>query len=365
MNSDSTNRRLILHVGFHKTGTTAIQESLYSARKDLLSLGLVYPNMGKKAHHPLARALIEVQKEKNDFSKALKLHPLKKLIKQVKNTEAGTLVLSSEFFSQLQRNAIEFMHEQFSGWKVDIVFTLRSLMKILPSAYQQYLKSGLSLHYEEWLEQIFYTEFSSKITPTFWKRHNHQAVIRRWCDVFTEGNVSIIIANENRKNLLYQAFSEIMKIDEGTLQEQPIGSNRSLDLGEIALLVEINKICAEKFSKEFYLSRVRNGMIRYLTDQIVPDSKSSKLLTPEWALAKANILSIETKNMISESRIKVYGNLADLSDEQNLVGTSVYPKTVSIKKASRIISYAYESSTTQCNSVDKKQKFTIGRMLHD
>jgi hypothetical protein len=50
-------KELILHVGFHKSGTSAQQESHANQRDDLHKAGVLYPSIGKKAHHRVAWGL--------------------------------------------------------------------------------------------------------------------------------------------------------------------------------------------------------------------------------------------------------------------------------------------------------------------
>ena len=52
-------KKVYLHVGFHKTGTTAIQESLYSHSDQLRNLGISYATKKGKANHREAWALSE------------------------------------------------------------------------------------------------------------------------------------------------------------------------------------------------------------------------------------------------------------------------------------------------------------------
>ncbi len=51
-------KRVVAHVGFHKTGTTSLQESFSAQRKELKAQGVIYPDLGQKAHHRAAWALI-------------------------------------------------------------------------------------------------------------------------------------------------------------------------------------------------------------------------------------------------------------------------------------------------------------------
>ena len=51
-------KRVVAHVGFHKTGTTALQESFAETREELKALGVTYPDFGQKAHHRAAWSLV-------------------------------------------------------------------------------------------------------------------------------------------------------------------------------------------------------------------------------------------------------------------------------------------------------------------
>ncbi|MEI2785635.1 MAG: hypothetical protein V9E82_08045, partial [Candidatus Nanopelagicales bacterium] len=52
-----------------------------------------------------------------------------------------------------------------SSWvvhgEISVVITLRAIGSILPSAWQQQVKSGMTMRYEQWLEKILADEASS------------------------------------------------------------------------------------------------------------------------------------------------------------------------------------------------------------
>ena len=62
-------------------------------------------------------------------------------------------VISSEFFSEIQLADIEKIKSSFPKHEVHIVFTIRALDALFPSNFQQALKGGSDLSYEDWLER--------------------------------------------------------------------------------------------------------------------------------------------------------------------------------------------------------------------
>ena len=90
---------LLLHIGVHKTGTTAIQAALADARTDLAANGVRYP--GKlQAHHRAALAVLGRPWGWNARGGAvLDTEHFDKLAKRA-NAYSGRVVISSEFFCE-------------------------------------------------------------------------------------------------------------------------------------------------------------------------------------------------------------------------------------------------------------------------
>ena len=170
---------VLLHIGVHKTGTTAIQAALADAREDLAAHGIRYP--GKlQAQHRAALALLGRPWGWNSRGGAvMDRRHFDTLVRRTANHD-GRVVISSEFFCEAPPDkAIETVEALGGSDKVTVVVTLRNLGALLPSSWQQYLKYGLTTPYEKWLEDVFVEPGSSKISPTFWRRHDHGAEIGR------------------------------------------------------------------------------------------------------------------------------------------------------------------------------------------
>ena len=205
-------KRVVAHVGFHKTGTTALQESFAETREELKALGVSYPDFGQKAHHRAAWSLVgRTWGWKNRGGAQFPIAEWEKVIKSVKKNR-GTTLISSEFFCELDEEKINKFKADIKVDDVTIVFTLRPLVKLLSSSYQQYLKYGLTPTYEEWLHSVLDTPGVSKLTPTFWKRHEHGRVISQWAKVFGPENVVVVVADETQPTAIFDALNSILGI---------------------------------------------------------------------------------------------------------------------------------------------------------
>lgn len=97
---DLKNKRVIIHLGPPKTGTSAIQFWLSSHVEKLADQGVFYPD------HRHDRNNISSGNVRNIFHHGRKVKPeinrnaLKTLMKQFEASGCSTLLLSSEFFAQ-------------------------------------------------------------------------------------------------------------------------------------------------------------------------------------------------------------------------------------------------------------------------
>lgn len=331
-------KRVIAHVGFHKTGTTALQES-FSKNFDVLKThGIIYPDLGKKAHHKAAWALAgRLWGWKNRGGEQTPISEWKKLVKSVKRNR-GTTLISSEFFCELDEEKINKFKSDIKVDDVTIVFTLRPLVKLLSSSYQQYLKYGLTPTYEEWLHSVLDEPGVSKLTPTFWKRHEHGRVVSQWAKVFGPENVVVVVVDEAQPTAIFEAFNSILGIPSGTLaQIEGIASNRSLTYEEICLLLEVNKNFPKKRDWSEYEIYIREGAIKYLTDKVKVSNDDEKLLTPEWAFEKARAIGVASIRELEASGVKVIGSLDNFPSAQIPIGNNSEITHVSLKTAAQAL----------------------------
>jgi len=324
-------RRFVIHAGFHKSGTTALQESFDAQSDELKTHGVVYPNIGRKAHHRIAWALADkTWGWGNRGGEKTPKRKWKELAKQVNSSDAETVLISSEFFSELNGDAIRTIFSEIKNRQVQVVFTVRPLVKLLGSSYQQYLKYGIKADYTTWLHSVLDNPGESKINPTFWRRHFHGQVVARWVDVLGAKNVTVIVVDESKPEFLFDCINEYLELPKGLLRAQETGSNRSLTMEEIALLIELNKRIPKEREWNEYEVFIRDGYIRRLTDHVKPSKDSGKLPTPKWAIDKGNEVGTRNKGELIATGAKIIGDVDSLDTAKVLEGEPTYPTDISI-----------------------------------
>lgn len=150
-----TQRKCILHIGTHKTGTTSIQAVLSSHRHQLARRGYLYPVTGIPAstfgHHNVAWQIA------GDPRFGVETGTLEDLLAEIKGS-AQHVVLSSEDFEGAATRPDVFaafvrMLQQ-RGLDVSLVVYLREQPGYAVSLYLELLKHGLAATFDEFLEEI-------------------------------------------------------------------------------------------------------------------------------------------------------------------------------------------------------------------
>ncbi|ASJ71624.1 hypothetical protein [Granulosicoccus antarcticus] len=135
-------RKLILHAGRHKTGTTTLQKFLYKNPEILEKYGYQYPRyaINGDAHHELGAALNKHGKSVSDVqSKNCLVNHSRGLNQEIDKNPELTPVLSSE---SLQQCDPETVKKFFCNFDIEVVLYIREETGYLLSAYAQRVQAS-------------------------------------------------------------------------------------------------------------------------------------------------------------------------------------------------------------------------------
>ena len=336
-------KRVVIHAGFHKSGTTALQSSFAQNKETLDAHDIVYPAAARHAHHRAVWGLTgRVWGWRDNGGKAISGSEWDGLVRRIKRSNQ-TVLISSEFFTEAKHEHLERICKDLHGTPIEIVFTSRPFSKILASSYQQYLKYGVRLRYDAWLDEMFHRHQSSKVTPTFWPRSQVDEVVSRWVDVFGNENVTVILADESSPRFIFDEFERILGLTQGSLRLPNVGLNRSMTLEETHLLFLINGIYDRSKGWDEYRSMIREGYVRFLADHTSPGEGAKRLPTPQWAVDESLALTKRHLEAITRMGVEVRG------DRERYLGASVptgeyeAPEGIDIELAARFLaSYRFD-----------------------
>ncbi len=142
-------KTLYLHVGTHKTGTTATQALLATRSEAFAQAGLFVPRTGRigevSGHHNIAWELNADARYRPEFG------TLAELCEELKASPHPAAIISSEDFEYFycDPQALRALKAAFEGcgYQVEVLVFLREQGEMIGSLYQELLKHGLDMHY--------------------------------------------------------------------------------------------------------------------------------------------------------------------------------------------------------------------------
>ncbi|MGZ5416546.1 MAG: hypothetical protein ACXWDI_05170 [Nocardioides sp.] len=326
----------LLHIGPHKTGTTTLQAAFHQSRDALEAQGVHYA--GRRAHSMVAAMAVSVDKSLPTLS-APPIERWEELRDEINASTASQVVVSSEFYADASPKRVAAIIDELGRDRVHVVVTLRALHRILPSQWQQYMQNRMIISYEDWLEEMLVKTDNPHMTPSFWRRHRHDQLIRRWAEEVGPDRLTVVVVDERDKTMLTSAFERLMSVEPGTLQSKET-ANRSLTFTEVETLREFNKHWRERgWSEADYTRLVRFGAARHLQERR-PGPDEERLLTPPWAVERALDLQREMVAEIGQLGVRVIGDLESLADPTLVkdVGVNAPVTAVSGNVAARLAS---------------------------
>jgi hypothetical protein len=322
--------KLFLHVGFHKTGTTALQDMLNRNRKELLEQGFLYPKTRKfRAQHEFAWSAGQRGWGWKQFGGSQAgPGPARRMYRLLRGAKQDVIV-SSEFLSELKPEQIKRLLSSLRNRELRIIFTVRPVAKILPSAYQQEVKNGSKLTYDKWLKRVLKPEKENRNKTRFWARHSHHIEIAKWAEVVGKERVTVIISNESKPEFLTESFFNFIGADTSNFREAKKGVvNRSMHVAEIELLRRLNEKFDRNLGWDEYVASIRSTIVKTWTQSPASESSPGRLSNPEIFKDRINQKVEEVTQGIKNLGVEIIGDVGSLSDAK--FGSNSTPNQINI-----------------------------------
>ncbi len=304
---------ILLHLGFHKTGTTALQSAFAASRPALLEHGVLYPGR-RRSHHPAAMAMTRRTwgvgreggwdpdpRDWDRLARAAVRHP-------------GRVLISSESFALTPDDAAARMVADLGSDRVHVVFTLRPMAALLSSSWQQYLKSGWTTTYDQWLQQITAELEPGARRSGFWLRNDYPAIVGRWADLVGAERVHLVCLDGSDRGFLLRTFRGLLDLPEGVVDERAADSNRSMTAAEAELLRSLNEVTAD-WDWPTYQRTIRTGAAAGMVESRRPDPSEPPIITPAEVLARVAAHGREVATELARLGVVVHGDLRVLGEE--------------------------------------------------
>ena len=300
-------RRVYLHVGAPKTGTTYLQDRLAANRTELARHDVHYP-LGLQASH--FRAALDLLDLSWGGQREAARGEWDRLVDRVKRHD-GTVIVSHEILAGARPSQIRKAMAAFAGDEVHLVYSARDLARQIPAEWQEGVKHRRRRSFARFLTQV---QAARRRKPSlwFWKAQGLPDVLTRWGEGLPPERIHVVTVPQSGapRDLLWERYCTAFGIDPTWAPEESDRENVSIGTAEATLLRKLNRrLKRAGLEGEDYRRIVRQLMVH---DTLAHREGMTKATLPPVAFPWATEIAEEWIEWIEGAGVDVVGDVDDL-----------------------------------------------------
>src|SRR5215217_1443281 len=313
-------RRVLLHVGTRKTGTSYLQDVLFRNQRLLADHGIGYAADRHDAHFLAALDLMRLPWGGLEREA---VGAWDRLATQVRDWPGDTAVISHEILAAASRSqvgrALESLGHRRDGRGTDVhlVLSVRDLVRQIPAEWQENVKHRSGMSYRRFLERITDPPRNSRIASWFWSVQEVPEILDRWGADLSPERVHLVTVPSpgGAPDLLWKRFSQVFGLEGIDLALEDERVNPSLAVPETALIRRINRSANRVLPPADYRPLVR--------ELLAHQTLSRRVLSPRLALPPEHVPWVQEREAAFVAAIQrrgydVVGDLDDLRGNATL-----------------------------------------------
>lgn len=300
-------RRVYLHVGAPKTGTTYLQDRLALNRGELARHDVHYPLGLQASHFKAALDLLDVswggQREDARGEWA-------KLMDRVRRHD-GTVIVSHEILAGARPHQVRQAMADLEGSEVHLVYSARDLARQIPAEWQEGVKHRRRRSFARFLTQVQNARRTNS-SLWFWRAQGLPDVLARWSDGLSPEQVHLVTVPQPGapRDLLWRRYCRAFGIDPAWAPQESARENVSIGTAETAVLRKLNRRLKKAgLAGEDYRRLVRQLMVH---ETLARRDGMTRATLPPAAYDWAEEVAEEWVEWVEGSGIDVVGDVADL-----------------------------------------------------
>ena len=309
--------RVFLHIGEPKTGTTFIQQVLWSNRAELATQGVVLPGHHPQDHFRASQDLRGIEKLASDPAGPW-TGEWEILASQAKQP-GKTAVISHELFAAADPGQAAAAVRSLQPADVHIVLTVRDMATLLPAEWQETVKHRSARSWEDWLGDVIDRESvdADRRQWWFWRVHDSLAILRLWAGHVPPERIHVVTnpPRGSAPGLLWERFASLLGIDAGCADLSRARPNASLGMAETEFLLRLNQALPgpDAVPDWFYMWNVKETVAHRA---LAGRAQGGRLVLPAERDAWAKEQSEALISGLRASGYQIAGDLGDLRPPQ-------------------------------------------------
>jgi hypothetical protein len=242
-------RRVVVHVGTPKTGTSYVRDVLFLNRDTLAEQGILYPADRFDEHFLAALDLMDLHWGGLETQA---VGAWDRLAERVR-TWPGTVIISHEILANATRQQVRRALDSFGDpatTEVHVVLSARDLVRQVPAEWQENVKHRRTFGYRSFLDKITDPARDGELASWFWGVQEVPDILDRWGGSLPPERVHLVTVPKPGapRDLLWQRFTSVLGLDDVDLELETDRANPSMGVPETTLVRRINQ-------------RVNNGVL--------------------------------------------------------------------------------------------------------
>jgi hypothetical protein len=322
----------LLHIGPQKTGSTALQAALHSARDTLLEHGVVYAGSDTRPRKAGWAVLGTTPRGRRSPDPSA----WTRLVEEVREAGDARVLVSNEDFGRADSSVAARIVRELGQGQPHVVLVARRYDRLLPSQWQERVKAGEQLDYESWLRIVLDPAKAGRWRHrVVWSAHDTVASVERWAEHAGMENVTVIVADDADRARIPDTFERLLGLPGGTLRLTPDTANRSLTFAETELVRSVNGLFKKQgWTDEAYHRLVQGGLVMHLRTTAAAPEDIRIPPVPRWAADRVAELNAARVDGLRQSGVRVIGDLGELTANESSEEDIRPPAMISLAAAS-------------------------------
>jgi len=288
-------KKLYIHHGYNKTGTSALQDFCRQNRDALKKKGILYPTYGtrdRSAHHRLVCHFCRIP-PKHFIEDRNMTDVIDEVMDELESSGADTMLVSTElmvFCADYYPEKVAAFLERFDQTR--LISYLRRQDDYAHSYYNSAIRNGLcATGFDEFIDGINLDYFDN---------------LSQWEALFGEGNIIVRPYRKDRfvGGTLHTDFLDVLGLTmDADLEELPYRPNEALSKPLVYLLQDLNR----------YSIRDHQGFVAYLQDFLNEQDELPE--APEYFSRQARLKMIERYRESNQQVSERWGDGEPLFEE--------------------------------------------------